>query len=205
MLPYVPNKTHTAFTSHVFAAMADCHSFTGSSSPQTPGCCAFLTFPLVDFSPHLLGRVYKLCPCSLRHPGWAPSLVHCWRPLSDWLDTASVMLGRGSARPWRCPQAQCSLGRVPEVKGPCSNHDTICYREGYSSVMLISLFVHPDKISFFFPSLLGQQRGHASGGSYKQPEGRAQWLLWACGGHPVCAIWARPDRRKKIRAGGSSG
>lgn len=36
-----------------------------------------------------------------------------------------------------------SQWKVPEVKGPCSNHDTICWREGYTSTTLMSLSSAP--------------------------------------------------------------
>lgn len=82
--------------------------------------------------------------------------------------------------------------RVPEVRGPCSNHDTICWGEGYTSATLISLCFTPrilTNILHLFPGFASKWVG-----GYINSQ-RAE--LCDSRGPQVGAIWARPTGQKE--------
>ncbi|GAA6097362.1 uncharacterized [Tachysurus ichikawai] len=108
--------------------------------------------------------------------------------MSCWAE-AGEALARGSAKPSSCRFAcrRSSQQKVPEVKGPCSNHDTICWREGYSSATLMSLSSAPFTLVIL------------TGSPLKQPEGRALQLL----APRLCTIWALlAGRRARLLGSG---
>lgn len=155
------------------------HNSAHNTHPQLSnpsGCCPLVTFPVADFFTNsLVCVVYKRCLCSLRHPGWAP-ISASMMPLSDWLDDSinggaqgvcqtpalptGTMLSRGSLR-WEDPVL---------IMTPSVGEKVTPVPRWYHSASLRASWQF---LSISFP---GQQRGSASGGSYKQPEGRALWL-----------------------------
>ncbi len=114
--------------------------------------------------------------------------------LTGWT-TASMVVHRGLPDPGIAHRHNAQQ-RVPEVRGPCSNHDTICWGEGYHQChadITLLRSAHPDNLS---PSLSWASRGalHLGGGGHINSQ-RAE--LGDSRGPPVGAIWARPARQKE--------
>lgn len=169
----------------------NCDVYTHPQLSSPSGCCPLVTFPVADFFTNSLICVYKRCPCSLRHPGWAPASASMV-PLSDWLDGSIKGVCIGGLPDPGIAHRHNAQQRVPEVRGPCSNHDTICWGEGYISATLISLCFAPrilTNILHLFPGLASRGVG-----GYINSQ-RAE--LGDSRGPQVRAIWARPTSQKE--------
>ncbi len=115
-------------------------TYTHPQLSNPSGCCPLVTFPVADF-------FTRLCCLQALPVLFTPS----WVGTHQRQHGASFWLA-GRQHQWWCTGGLPDPGiahrhnaqqRVPEVRGPCSNHDTICWGEGYTSATLISLCFAP--------------------------------------------------------------
>jgi len=162
-------------------------------SPAPLAVALLSHFQWLTFSTNSLVCVYKRCPCSLRHPWWAPvsaSMVL----LPDWLDGSIKGICVGGLPDPGVAHRHNSQQRVPEVRGPCSNHDTICWGEGYTSAMLISLCFAPCILTNILHLFQAEGLASRGRGGYINSQ-RAEF--GDSRGPRVGAIWARTPRQKE--------
>lgn len=125
--------------------------------------------------------------------GGHPSVPAWCLFLTGWT-TASTVVRRGLPDPGIAHRHNAQQ-RVPEVRGPCSNHDTICWGEGYTSATLISLCFASRILTISLHLFPGPAEGLCIWGGGHINSQRAE--LGDSRGPQVEAIWAIPARQKE--------